>query len=235
MEEKNSKSKKSIIIIVVAIVVIIAIITIIGVVGSFINGNVQKQLISKEIDKINSTRQVDKEIKSKGKYADVEKVLKDYVLEYQSVANEIKDQYQNQKFTTILSADNYKNDGPEFTESRKLISDAKAKGEEVKTKLNEMVTDEYKEKRAKDNGLSGKYKELFVDSIQFEKELEEVNSTIDNVNNYLAKIEDVFNFLNENKDNWEVKNTRVEFNQISLVTKYNSLITSVNIAAQKMR
>lgn len=232
MEEKNSKSKKSIIIIAIAVVIIIAVV---AVVGSFVNENVQKQLISKEIDKINNTSEVDKEIKSKGKYADVEKVLKDYVLEYQSVANEIKDQYQNEKFTSILSADNYKNDGPEFTESRKLISDAKAKGEEVKTKLNEMITDEYKEKRATENGLSGKYKDLFVDSIQFEKELEEVNSTIDNVNNYLAKIEDVFNFLNENKDKWEVKNTRVEFNQISLVTKYNSLITSVNIAAQKMR
>lgn len=232
MEEKNSKSKK--IIAIIAIVVVVILIAIVGV-GSFVNENVQKQIISKEIDKINNTSEVDKEIKSKGKYADVEKVLKDYVLEYQSVANEIKDQYQNEKFTSILSADNYKNDGPEFTESRKLISDAKAKGEEVKTKLNEMVTDEYKEKRAADNGLSGKYKDLFVDSIQFEKELEEVNSTIDNVNNYLAKIEDVFNFLNENKDNWEVKNTRVEFNQISLVTKYNSLITSVNIAAQKMR
>lgn len=232
MEEKNSKSKKSIIIIAISVVAIIAIV---AVVGSFVNENIQKQIISKEIDKINNTSEVDTEIKSKGKYADVEKVLKDYVLEYQSVANEIKDQYQNEKFTTILSADNYKNDGPEFTESRKLISAAKAKGEEVKTKLNEMVTDEYKEKRATENGLSGKYKDLFVDSIQFEKELEEVNSTIDNVNNYLAKIEDVFNFLNENKDNWEVKNTRVEFNQISLVTKYNSLITSVNIAAQKMR
>lgn len=232
MEEKNSKSKKSIIIIAIAVVIIIAVV---AVVGSFINENVQKQLISKEIDKINNTSEVDTDIKSKGKYADVEKVLKDYVLEYQSVANEIKDQYQNEKFTTILSADNYKNDGPEFTESRKLISDAKAKGEEVKTKLNEMVTDEYKEKRATDNGLSGKYKDLFVDSIQFEQELKEVNSTIDNVNNYLAKIEDVFNFLNENKDKWEINNNKVEFNQMSLVTKYNSLITLVNISAQKMK
>ncbi len=107
MEEKNSKSKKSIIIIAIAVVIIIAVV---AVVGSFINENVQKQLISKEIDKINNTSEVDTDIKSKGKYADVEKVLKDYVLEYQSVANEIKDQYQNEKFTTILSADNYKND-----------------------------------------------------------------------------------------------------------------------------
>lgn len=232
MEEKNSKSKKSIIIIAIAIVIIVGII---AVVGSFINENVQKQLISKEIDKINKTSQVDTDIKSKGKYADVEKVLKDYVVEYQSVANEIKDQYQNEKFTTILAADNYKNDGPEFTESKKMISDTKSKGEEVKTKLGEMVTKEYKEKRATDNGLEGKYKDLFVDSIQFEQELQQVNTTIDNVNNYLGKIEDVFNFLTENKGKWEVNNNKVEFNEMSLVTKYNSLITLVNIAAQKLK
>lgn len=232
MEEKNSKSKKSIIIIAIAVIVVIAIV---AVVGSFVNENIQKQLISKEIDKINKTSEVDTDIKSKGKYADVEKVLKDYVIEYQSIAEEIKNQYQNEKFTTILSADNYKNDGPEFTESKKLISDSKNKGEEVKTKLGEMITKEYKEKRATDNGLDGKYKDLFVDSIQFEEELKEVNSTIDNVNNYLTKIEDVFSFLNQNKGKWQINNNKVEFNEMSLVTKYNSLITLVNIASQKLK
>ena len=64
MEEKNSKSKKSIIINAIAVVIIIAVV---AVVGSFINENVQKQLISKEIDKINNTSEVDTDIKSKGK------------------------------------------------------------------------------------------------------------------------------------------------------------------------
>jgi len=121
----------------------------------------------------------------------LEKVLKDYVIEYQSIAKEMQNQYQNEKFTTILSADNYKNDGPDFVESKKLIADTRAKGEEVKTRLAEMVSNEYKQKRADDNGLTGKYKDLFVDSIQFEQELKQVDSTIDSVNNYLAKIEDV--------------------------------------------
>ena len=67
MEEKNSKSKKSIIIIAIAVIVVIAIV---AVVGSFVNENIQKQLISKEIDKINKTSEVDTDIKSKGKYAD---------------------------------------------------------------------------------------------------------------------------------------------------------------------
>ena len=144
-------------------------------------------------------------------------------------------QYQNEKFTTILSADNYKNDGPDFVESKKLIADTRAKGEEVKTRLAEMVSNEYKQKRADDNGLTGKYKDLFVDSIQFEQELKQVDSTIDSVNNYLAKIEDVFNYLTENKNSWKVNGGKVEFNEMSQVTKYNSLLTLVNIAAQKLK
>ena len=57
-----------------------------------------------------------------------------------------------------------------------------------------MVTDEYKDKRADEAGLSGKYKDLFKSSIQLEGELTDVNKTIDNVNNYLSKIDDVYIF-----------------------------------------
>ncbi len=233
MEENQTKNKK-VVIIVVAIVVVLAVAILVGV-GTVINDVAQKQILSQEIDKINQTSKVDTEIKASGKYGEVEKVLKDYVIEYQSIAEEMKAQYQNEKFTTILSADNYQNDGPDFVESKKLIADTKAKGEEVKTRLAEMISNEYKQKRAEDNGLSGKYKDLFVDSIQFEQELKQVNSTIDNVNNYLAKVEDVFNYLTENKNSWKVNGGKVEFNQMSQVTKYNSLVALVNVASQKLK
>lgn len=233
MEEKQSKNK-TVIIVVVAIVVVLAVAILVGI-GAVINDVAQKQILSQEIDKINQTSKVDTEIKATGKYGEVEKVLKDYVIEYQSIAKEMQEQYQNEKFTTILSADNYSSDGPDFVESKKLIADTRAKGEEVKTKLAEMITTEYKEKRAEDNGLSGKYKDLFVDSIQFEQELKQVNSTIDNVDSYLSTIEDVFNYLTENKDSWKVNGDKVEFNQMSQVTKYNSLLRLVNIAGQKLK
>ena len=222
MEEKQAKNKK-VVIVIVAIVVVLAVAILVGI-GAVISDVAQKQILSQEIENINQTSTVDTEIKTSGKYAEVEKVLKDYV-----------NQYQNEKFTTILSADNYKNDGPDFVESKKLIADTRAKGEEVKTRLAEMVSNEYKQKRADDNGLTGKYKDLFVDSIQFEQELKQVDSTIDSVNNYLAKIEDVFNYLTENKNSWKVNGGKVEFNEMSQVTKYNSLLTLVNIAAQKLK
>ena len=202
MDEKKSKNKK----VIVIVAIVIAVIAVIGVIGfTFVNDFAQRAIIGSEMEKINTSGEIDKDIKSSGKYADVEKALKDYVVEYQGVAVSIADQYKNEKLTTILSADNYKKDGPEFKESKKLIEDVKNQGEEAKTKLAEMVTDEYKDKRADEAGLTGKYKDLFKTSIQLEGELTDVNKTIDNVNNYLSKIDDVFDFLKENKSNWEIK------------------------------
>lgn len=233
MEEKKSKNKK-IIFIVVAVVVVVFL-AIVAVAAMFVNDVAQQTIISKEIEKINTTGTVDEEIKSTGKYAELEKTIKDYVLEYQGTAKEIQEQYKNEKFTNILSANNLQSDGPEFVESKKLIADVTAKGEEVKTKLAEMVSEEYKVKLAEEKGLTGKYKDLLIQNLQLEQELKTVNTTIDNVNNYLAKIDDVFNYLKENKDNWKVNNNKVEFTQMSMATKYNSLLTLVNIAAQKIK
>lgn len=232
MDEKKSKNKK----VIVIVAIVIAVIAIIGVIGfTFINDFAQRAIIGSEMEKINTSGEVDQDIKSSGKYVGVEKALKDYIVEYQGIAVSIAKQYESEKLTNILSADNYKKDGPEFKESKQLIEDVKKQGEEAKTKLAEMVTDEYKDKRADDAGLTGKYKDLFKTSIQLESELTDVNETIDNVNNYLSKIDDVFDFLKENKSNWEIKNGRVEFKTMSQVTKYNSLITMVNTAASRLK
>ena len=138
MDEKKSKNKK----VIVIVAIVIAVIAVIGVIGfMFVNDFAQRAIIGAEMEKINTSGKIDEDIKSSGKYADVEKALKDYVVEYQGVAVSIAKQYENEKLTNILSADNYKKDGPDFKESKKLIEDVKKQGEEAKTKLAEMVTD----------------------------------------------------------------------------------------------
>ena len=101
MEEKKSNNKKitTIISVIAAIIVIV-----LGVLSA--NEYKQKEIIGKEMESINQSGEVNEEIKSKGKYAEVEKALKDYIIEYQGVAKDMVNQYQNEKFTTILSADN---------------------------------------------------------------------------------------------------------------------------------
>ena len=127
MEEKKSSTKK---VVAIVVVIIIAVLAVLGTVGfMFVNDIAQRALIGSEMEAINTSGKVDTEIKSTGKYADVEKALKDYVVEYQGVALDMAKEYQNEKFTQILSADNYKNDGPEFKESKELIKNLKAKGD----------------------------------------------------------------------------------------------------------
>ena len=232
MEENKSKNKKIIAIVIVVVVLLVGAIAVLG--GSVISERAQLEVLNKEISKINQTGTVDSEVKATGKYGEVEKALKDYVLECQAITKEAVNQYQNESFSTILSADNLKNDGPEFTASKKLIADTKAKGEETKTKLAEMISDEYKEKKANESGLTGKYKDFFIENIQLEKDLKSLNTTIDNVNNYLTKVNEIFDFLVANKGNWEVSSNKVQFTKGELVTKYNSLINSANSAARML-
>ncbi|MCI9365898.1 MAG: DUF3053 family protein [Clostridia bacterium] len=232
MDEKKPKNKKVIIIIaVIGILVLVAV----GGIGLVVNETAQKAIIGVEMESINSTGNIDSEIKSKGKYAEVEKALKDYLTEYKNVALEIANEYQNQNLTTILSAENFKNDGPNFETSKKLINDIKEKGENAKTKLAEMSKEEYKEKRATDSGLTGKYKDLFKSSVQLENDAETVNKTVENVNNYLDKINEVFDFLKESEGKWQINGEKIEFRDMSNLTKYNSLLTSVNTAASKIK
>lgn len=229
MEEKKSNNKK-----IAIIAALIAVIIIVVGVVSIVNDRTQREIIGQEMEEINNSGEVNEEIKAKGRYAEVEKALKDYIIEYQAIANEIATEYQNEKFATILSAENYQNDGPNFEETKQLISEVKTKGEETKTKLAEMVTEDFKEKRATEVELTGKYKQLFKDSIELEKELIEINKTIDNVNQYLDKVDEVFNFLKENGGKWSIKNDKIEFKEISLVTQYNALVASVNTAASNL-
>ena len=52
---------------------------------------------------------------------------------------------------------------------------------------------------------------------------------------YLEKVENIFDFLNENNGKWEVKDNTVQFYDATLLTKYNSLVSSVNIIANTLR
>lgn len=224
-ENKPRNGKRSLISIVLSIVILI-----IG--GIYAYRNYQVSLLNEEINTINTSGKVNSEIKSSGKYGEVEKALKDYVREYQAVAKKASDTVNNGELLNILSIDNIKKDGPEFVESKKLLVALREQCDEVKTKLPEMITNEYKEKKATESGLSGKYKDLFISNIQLDGELQTVNKSIDKINNYFGKIEEVLNFLTEHKDSWNTSDTNVQFTNMSLVTQYNSLISSLNIAAK---
>lgn len=150
------KLKNKIFLIILLLLVIASIVIFIVLKNISMNDISQRTVVVSEIEKINNYGIVDSEIKSTGKYAEVEKALKDYILETQKFTTDISNEYKNEKIAIILSADNYKKDGPDFVESKQLLASIQSKGEETKAKLLEMNTEEYKEKRANDLRLDRK-------------------------------------------------------------------------------
>ena len=64
-------------------------------------------------------------IVSTGKYAAVEKAAKNYASDVFGTAFGIKAFLQDEKMAQLLTASNYEEDGPEFVETKKYISETK--------------------------------------------------------------------------------------------------------------
>lgn len=84
-------------------------------------------------------------------------------------------------------------------------------------------------------GLTGKYKDLFVDSIHLESAFENIKTTIDDINYYLGKIEDVLDFLTECKAKWSIVENKIEFEDEAQISKYNSLLVEVSKASEELQ
>ena len=83
MDEKKSKNKK----VIVIVAIVVAVIAVIGVIGfMFVNDFAQRAIIGAEMEKINTSGKIDNNEQKENNIVDVEKALKDYVVEYLGVA-----------------------------------------------------------------------------------------------------------------------------------------------------
>lgn len=216
--------------------IIIAIVVIVVLVGGyfFIDERTQISKINEEINKINETSQVDSEIKSTGKYAEVEKGVKDYLTEYKNSVQELNDLYETDQYKNLLTTTNYEADKPEFTASLELINKVKTTQENTKTKITEMVKEENISKKADELGLQGKYKKTFIDIIKIQDEAKTIASGIEEDSKIVNKLEELINILKNNPSKWVIKGSQVQFYDQELLNQYNSITTELNTLASKV-
>ncbi|MCI8636824.1 MAG: hypothetical protein HFJ36_03050 [Clostridia bacterium] len=227
-------------------VIAVIIIGIIGTVGyMFFNDTMQKAKIVDEFAQLeqltkNGNFELDQlkektsNIVTTGKYASVEKAAKNYATELFTTAFELRALLEDEKMAKLLTAENYETDGPEFTETKKYISEKKTNLEEKKAQMltyfDEGKINSYIEAETTDESCVSLYKELLAQDIKMsDAEKKELETSIDKVISMLGTEEEVINFLIENKGKWEVKNNQVMFNNNSLVIKYNSFLTKLRI------
>lgn len=229
--------KKKIIITVVVIVV-----AIIGVLGYMVISDMgQEDKLKTELSEINElanaetidmdeiNKRLDRTVTT-GDYAKVEDAFKSYLRDSFDNSIEIANLINDEKITTLLTADNYKTDGKDFTESKNYISTTRQKLEECKEKYSEYMTKEKAMSYIEDKGLDSYYVDLYeqeyVGDMDSAKDTT-VEDSIDEIISLLDTSEKVLNLLSNNQDTWNVEGDNIVFSNDSIRNQYDELINSI--------
>lgn len=229
--------KKKIIIAVVVIVVLI-----IGVLGYMVISDMgQEDKLKTELSEINDlanaetidmdeiNKRLDRTVTT-GDYAKVEDAFKSYLRDNFDNSIEIANLINDERITTLLTADNYNTDGKEFIESKKYISTTKQKLEECKEKYSEYMTKEkamsYIENKGLDSYYVDLYEQEYVGDMESAKDTT-VKDSIDEIISLLDTSEKVLNLLSNNQDTWNVEGDNIVFSNDSIRNQYDELINSI--------
>lgn len=226
--------------IIIAVVVIVTLI--IGVLGYMVISDMgQEDKLKTELSEINDlanaetidmdeiNKRLDRTVTT-GDYAKVEDAFKSYLKDSFDNSIEIANLINDEKITTLLTADNYKTDGKDFTESKNYISTTRQKLEECKEKYSEYMTKEKAMSYIEDKGLDSYYVDLYeqeyVGDMDSAKDTT-VEDSIDEIISLLDTSEKVLNLLSNNQDTWNVEGDNIVFSNDSIRNQYDELINSI--------
>ena len=223
----------------IGIIVAIVLLIIIGVIGYFASSDLTQSIkLRKEVSIISQSDitkdEIDMEIKTKGNYAAVEKTIKEYMNTYSITCKEVLNIMQDKQVAEILSAENYKNDGPDFVKSKEYIETTRINFNEKINKLIDMTSEETMKAAIEYKGLDENFKELYIELMLGEElkgDLQEAKDSLTEssvtINNILDVQEKVINMLIQNKGKWEVEDEQIVFSSQALVNQYNEYINSL--------
>ena len=232
----NMKKK---ILIIIAIIIILAL----GTIGYIVFTDIkQEEKLMTELNEIsdlvnseninmdNVNQRLDR-IVTTGDYAIVEDSFKSYLRENFDNTMQIAEILNDEKIVNILTAQNYKEDGKDFVNTKEYIKTTREKLESCKTKYVEFFTEEkamsYINNKGLDSYYIDLYKEEFVGDIENTGDTKTVEDSINEIIEILNISEETINLLSENKNSWEIQGENIVFSNDSLSEKYDELINSL--------
>ena len=233
------KNKKVIITMIIIIVLILALIS-----GIFMYNNFQQQELRQLTEEANKLLQqdlindeIDNEIKTKKNYAIVEKTIKEYLTNIKNTYLEIEQLNSTLDADEIFSASNVEN--KKFKNVDKLVEENKQKGKENLEKCKNLITEE-NIIEAIDSQKFSSNKEYYIevyktimlsDSMkkQYEKLEQKVEKSKDKLYNNLTIISNTKKYLENNSKYWSVKDEKLFFQDINIMTGYYNLRNELDI------
>lgn len=235
MNVKKKNGKRNLIIGIISIVVVV-----LALFGYFLYTDLkQEDILRKEVSTLASKDitkdRYDGSIKTRGDYAVVEEAIKNYLDEYAITCQSVLKIMEDKTLINMLSAENYKKDGPDFKTSQKYLNDTKTKLNKELNRLTTMTSSDEIMKNIEDKHLdkyyTDLYKELMLNGIA-EKDFEEAKGYLETasqrVNNLLDVEDKVINLLVSNKGKWKIQNDKIVFDEVNTLNQYNELIKQVS-------
>ena len=166
-----------------------------------------------------------------GEFAVVEETVKEYFKEYSNLRQQFMERVNDSKLQSVLTPENYEQDGPEFTESIKYINTAKEEFNNIADELLNLLSTENIETRIQDKDIGDYYKDLykgyFIDNNDLSSTFQETyQDTLDDrtlMNNLYDNEIEILSFLTENKEHWEVLDNKLTFDDQELANTFNNM------------
>ena len=166
-----------------------------------------------------------------GDYEKVEDAYKSYLRDNFDNSIQIANILNDEKITTLLTVENYLEDGKDFTNSKEYINNTITTLEDCKTKYTEFLTEEKAMSYINDKGLDSYYTDLykneFIGDMSSATQDTTVQDSIDEVITTLKTSSEVLNLLSENQNSWEIDGENISFNSESLSNQYDELVNSL--------
>ena len=227
------KKKMLIILIVVIVVVLVA------VAGFVYYEKQQENILIEEVNRLSSLDitedEIDMNIKSSGNYGVVERKIKEYLNQYAVYSKEITSIMEDEQLSKVLTAQNYTEDGPEFTETKEYLASTKQNFSEKMQELIEMTSEESIMKYVEEENLSERYVNLYR-NLMFDdeilKDLQEAETTLEEVSKKINELigieEEIIELLVNNKDKWVVEGDQIQFTSRTVLEEYNELVEKLS-------
>ena len=187
-----------------------------------------ENLVSKDISSVDLSNTAPV---TSGEFAVVEQTVKEFFKEYSDLRQQFMEKVNDSQLQSILTTENYEQDGPEFTESINYINTTKEEFNNIADELLHLLSTENIEARIKDKDIGDYYKDLykgyFIDNNDLSTTFQETyQDTVDDktlMNNLYDNEIKILNFLTENKAHWEVLDNKLTFDDQELANTFNNM------------
>lgn len=135
----------------------------------------------------------------------------------------------SEEFGTIISIENFEEDGKEFTESKEFIKTTRENLEQYKEEYGNQFDEEKIMSYINDKNLDEYYVDLYKNEVLTvsQEDNQTVQDSIDQVIDLLDKMEDAIDYLIENKDDWNVIDGSLMFLDQDKLDEYQDILSRI--------